>query len=67
MDDLELFSDLLLPTDLDLDGAAPDQEADNIEEKLITENIETAVKLDYTLKTCEERAEWVERIIARTP
>lgn len=38
------------------EDAAPEQEADVIEEKLITENINAPIKLDYKLKTSEERA-----------
>ena len=46
---------------------APEQEADVIEEKLETENINTSIKLDYKLKTPEERARLVDRIVAETP
>lgn len=67
MEELDLFDDLLINEDPVLDDAAPEQEADDIEEKIITENIQTTVKLDYSLKTCEERTALVEQIVARTP
>lgn len=38
------------------EDTTPEQEADVIEEKLITENINAQIKLDYKLKTAEERA-----------
>ena len=43
------LSDALLPL-------APAPEEDIIEEKLIEENIEEAVKLDYKIKDTEKRA-----------
>ena len=49
------------------EDAAPEQEADVIEEKLITENINAPIKLDYKLKTSEERAQLVTRIVEETP
>jgi hypothetical protein len=39
MEDLELFTDLLANEEPELDDEAPEQEADTIEEKIITENI----------------------------
>lgn len=38
------------------DEGASVQEADIIEEKLLSENINAPIKLDYKLKTTEERA-----------
>lgn len=53
---------------LEEEGAAPEeQEADIIENKIEEENIQTAIKLDYKLKTCEERADLVHKIIEQTP
>jgi hypothetical protein len=49
----------LLPSDED---SAPAQEEDIIEEKIESENITPTIKLDYKLKTCEERAALVSRI-----
>ena len=46
---------------------APVQEADIIEEKILNENIQTTIKLDYKLKTMEERNELVNRIVESTP
>ena len=52
--------------DLD-DDQAPEQEAEMLEDKIEEENIQPALKLDYKLKTCEERAELVNKIVAQTP
>lgn len=49
------------------DEGAPAQEADIIEEKLLSENINAPIKLDYKLKTTEERAQLVARIVEETP
>lgn len=49
------------------EDTTPEQEADVIEEKLITENINAQIKLDYKLKTAEERAQLVARIVEETP
>lgn len=49
------------------DDAAPAQESELIEEKIIEENIETVLKLDYKLKTMEERTRLVDRIVESTP
>lgn len=54
----------LLPSDED---SAPAQEEDIIEEKIESENIKPTIKLDYKLKTCEERAALVNRIVELTP
>ena len=51
----------------DQETLAPEQEAEILEEKLVIENIDTVIKLDYKLKTCAERAELVNKIIAQTP
>lgn len=53
--------------DIEIDEAAPEQEADIIENKIEEENIQQTLKLDYKLKTCEERAELVAHIIENTP
>jgi hypothetical protein len=52
MDDL--INTDLLPDD-DNDESAPEQDDEAIEEKLATEEIPTTIKLDYKLKTKEER------------
>lgn len=62
MDNLDLDTSLLDP-----DEMAPEQEDELIEEKLITENIEAPIHLDYKLKTMEERNALVTRIIEQTP
>lgn len=67
MEDLELFTDLLANEEPELDDEAPEQEADTIEEKIITEDIKPTIKLDYTLKTCEERSAFVQKIVEQTP
>lgn len=56
-------------TDLDTSFLeAPEQEEEElIEEKLITENIQPPIKLNYKLKTIEERRDLVEKIVAQTP
>lgn len=50
-----------------LDDLTDVDEADHIEEQIISENIAQTIKLDYKLKTMEERRELVDRIIAATP
>ena len=70
LDDLYNIQDLLRPEDVDIEeneDAAPAQEAEILEQKIIDENIKTPLKLDYTISTCEGRAELVERILALTP
>ena len=42
-------------------------EQEILEEKILNENIEPALKLDYKLKTTDERAQLVQRIIEETP
>ena len=61
------LNDILPEDDPDTEDSAPVQEAEVIEEKLLEENIESTIKLDYKLKTCEERAELVNKIVAQTP
>jgi len=61
------LSDILPEEDPDTEDSAPEQEAEVIEEKLLEENIESTIKLDYKLKTCEERADLVNKIVAQTP
>lgn len=50
-----------------LDEITDVDEADHIEEQIINEDIAPTIKLDYKLKTIEERSALVERIIAATP
>ena len=49
------------------DESAPEQEAELLETKIEEENIQPTLKLDYKLKTCAERADLVNRIVAQTP
>lgn len=42
-------------------------ESEQLEDKISEHNIEQTIKMDYTLKTAEERAALVEKIIAATP
>lgn len=58
--------DTLLPYDESEEGA-PEQEAEIIEDQIAKENIDTVIKLDYKLKTMEERAALVEQIVGVTP
>lgn len=60
------MTDELLDICLSEDGA-PTQEADIIEEQILNENIHPTIKLDYKLKTMEERAALVEKIVSTTP
>ena len=62
---MDFLDDDILPYDDEL--MAPEQESDAIEEKILEENIKPAVKLDYKLKTMEERAALVEQIVNETP
>lgn len=50
-----------------LGDEAPDDDAETIEEKIVTENLSPVIKLDYKLKTVEERRDLVDRLIAQTP
>ena len=60
-----LLNDLLrYEEDPELDDTAPEQEADTLETQLEEAQIDAPIKLDYTLKTCEERAKLVDSIIA---
>lgn len=47
----------------EIDDPAPEQESDILENQIEEEHIQPALKLDYKLKTCEERSALVERII----
>lgn len=68
LDNTQYIQDLLQIDELDLETeSAPEQEDDLIEEKIVAENIQTAIRLDYKLKTCEERAELVNKIVDQTP
>lgn len=42
-------------------------ESEQLEDKINEDNIKQTIKMDYTLKTAEERAALVEKIIAATP
>lgn len=66
MDTLQTLDDLLSDEDLDIEDSS-EQEEENIEEKIITEDIAQTIKLDYKLATCEERSALVNKIIAQTP
>ena len=67
MDTIFPDDSLLLIEDSDQDNLAPEQEAELLEEKLITENIDTPIKLDYKLTTCADRSDLVNKIIENTP
>ena len=43
------------------------QEDELIEEKILIEDISAPIKLDYKLKTIEERRDLVDKIVAQTP
>lgn len=62
-----LLSDESDDIDTESDDAAPEQEADTIENNLEEAQITPSLRLDYKLKTMEERAELVDKIIAQTP
>lgn len=66
MDDF-LETDSLLPEDDELDEMAPEQEKEQIEDKINENNIETPLKLDYSIKDINERAALVDRITRETP
>ena len=66
MDDF-LETDNLLPEDDELDEMAPEQEEEQIEDKINENNIETSLKLDYSIKDINERAALVDRITRETP
>lgn len=66
--DLLFPDDSLLPLDdSDQETLAPEQEAELLEEKIINENIDAPIKLDYKLTTCAERSDLVNKIVERTP
>ena len=44
-----------------------EQEDELIEEKILIEDISAPIKLDYKLKTIEERRDLVDKIVAQTP
>ena len=48
-----------------IDIETPEQET--FEDKIYEQNIQPIIKLDYSLKTMDERAAYVEKIIAATP
>ena len=52
---------------LSCEDMAPEQEAEILEEKIINEDIQPVIHLDYKLKTCAERAELVHKIVEQTP
>ena len=52
----------------DNEKTAPEQEEqENLEGQLEQEEIVQTIKLDYTLKTCQERADLVNKIVDQTP
>ena len=71
MENYEDIQDLLqleeADPDLETEDAAPEQEAATIENEIEEAQIAQTLKLDYKLKTCEERAELVNRIVEQTP
>lgn len=71
LEDYSNIQDLLqledIDPDLDTEDVAPEQEAAAIENDIEEAHISQTLRLDYKLKTCEERARLVERIIETTP
>lgn len=71
LEDYSNIQDLLLfdeaDPDLENEDAAPEQEAENIENEIEEAQITQTLRLDYKLKTCEERADLVNKIVAQTP
>ena len=71
MENYNDIQDLLLIDEADPDfeneEAAPEQEAENIENEIEEAQISQTLRLDYKLKTCEERADLVNKIVAQTP
>jgi hypothetical protein len=53
--------------DLENEDAAPEQEAAVIENEIAEAQIAQTLKLDYKLKTCQERADLVNKIVEQTP
>jgi hypothetical protein len=58
--------DFIFSEDVDLEEECQ-QENENLEEQLVAEDIKPTRKLDYSLKTPEERNELVKKIIDETP
>lgn len=71
MENNTLIQDLLHPSEVDLEpeieDQAPEQEAAAMENELEEAQITPSLRLDYKLKTCQERADLVNKIIALTP
>jgi hypothetical protein len=71
LEDYSTIQDLLrldeADPDLENDDAAPEQEAETIENEIEEAQIAQTLKLDYKLKTCQERADLVNKIVEQTP
>ena len=71
LEDYSTIQDLLqldeADPDLENDDAAPEQEAAAIENEIEEAQIAQTLKLDYKLKTCQERADLVNKIVEQTP
>ena len=71
MENNTLIQDLLHPSEADLEpeieDQAPEQEAAAMENELEEAQITPSLRLDYKLKTCQERADLVNKIVALTP
>lgn len=71
LEDYSTIQDLLqldeADPDLENDDAAPEQEAATIENEIEEAQIAQTLKLDYRLKTCQERADLVNKIVEQTP
>ena len=71
MENNTLLQDLLHPSEVDLEpeieDQAPEQEAAAMENELEEAQITPSLRLDYKLKTCQERADLVNKIVALTP
>ena len=62
----EINNDMLMIGD-EQEEDSPQDLAENIEQKIAEENIEPAIKLDYSLQSPQERNELVKKIIDKTP
>ena len=65
LDTYNYLEDSLADSDIDAEDAAPEQDDELLEEKILTEA--SSIKLDYKLKTLEERNELVKKIVNDAP
>ena len=68
MDNTYIIHTLLHSDDPELlEEMAPEQESTILEARVEEAEIQPVLRLDYKLKTCEERADLVNKIVAQTP